>query len=69
MDKYRLSRSELGSSSSINEPEDIGKKYKKYKDLCVQLINENDELKQVIYLKIFFFLLVYFIIKIKKMYH
>jgi len=52
MNSYRLSRSDLGSTSSVNESSDIFKKYKKYKEISKELISENEELKQVTHIEI-----------------
>jgi len=52
MNSYRLSRSDLGSTSSVNESSDIFKKYKKYKEISKELLSENEELKQVTHIEI-----------------
>lgn len=52
MNSYRLSRSDLGSTSSVNESSDIFKKYKKYKEISKELLSENEELKQVKHIEI-----------------
>jgi len=52
MNSYRLSRSDLGSTSSVNESSDIFKKYKKYKEISKELLSENEELKQVMHIEI-----------------
>jgi len=52
MSLYRLSRSDLGSTSSVNESTDLMKKYKKYKDMSKELLSENEELKQVMHVQI-----------------
>jgi len=52
MSFYRLSCSDLGSTSSVNESTDLMKKYKKYKDMSKELLNENEELKQVMHVQI-----------------
>jgi len=44
----RCSRSEMGSVSENEDKETILKKYYKYKQMCKDLINENEELQQVI---------------------
>lgn len=51
MVSHRCSRSELGSDSTMQKnPDSLAKKYRKYKDLCKELIFEMDELKQVMYM-------------------
>lgn len=48
----RCSRSEIGSVSENDEKELILKKYQKYKEMCKDLIADNEELKQVINFKL-----------------
>jgi len=52
MSLYRLSHSDLGSTSSVNESTDLMKKFKKYKDMNKELLSENEELKQVMHVQI-----------------
>jgi len=48
----RCSRSEIGSISESDEKEFILKKYQKYKEMCKELIVDNEQLKQVINFKL-----------------
>jgi len=56
MSLYRLSHTDLGSTSSVNESTDLMKKYKKYKDMSKELLSENEELRQVMHVQISNFL-------------
>jgi len=53
MNSYRLSRPDMGSTSSVNESSDyVFKKYKKYIEISKELLSENEELKQVTHIEI-----------------